>query len=218
MDSSYSFNHEPTALIQLKVGTDKRTNLESAKAKVLEASSVGKAEVECFNSPYGTQYFSSYAEPIPEGETSNALARMAEEAKVYLIGGTWQSLAFGFNSGLNFIPPGFYIRRTLETGPRPTWSYPLGFLAAVGSNLRPIGLRLHIGSASRLANFTSGSIPEVDPRTGKLYNTCTVYGPDGTLTRVLGAHIATHRKVHLFDIDIPGKIRFKVIDTEFGSG
>jgi hypothetical protein len=28
-----------------------------------------------------------------------------------------------------------------------------------------------------------------------------------------GNLIATHRKVHLFDIDIPGKIRFKVIQS-----
>ena len=27
---------------------------------------------------------------------------------------------------------------------------------------------------------------------------------------LLGELVATHRKVHLFDIDIPGKIRFKV--------
>ncbi|TBU66219.1 carbon-nitrogen hydrolase [Dichomitus squalens] len=47
-----------------------------------------------------------------------------------------------------------------------------------------------------------GSIPERDAGTGKLYNTATVYSPQGEL-------VATHRKVHLFDIDIPGKIKFK---------
>lgn len=45
-----------------------------------------------------------------------------------------------------------------------------------------------------------GSIPEQDK--DKLYNTCTVWGPQGDL-------IAKHRKMHLFDIDIPGGIRFK---------
>lgn len=48
----------------------------------------------------------------------------------------------------------------------------------------------------------SGSIPEQDEE-GKLYNTATIYAPDGTLVDI-------HRKVHLFDIDIPGKITFKV--------
>ncbi|XP_064640285.1 omega-amidase NIT2-like [Lineus longissimus] len=48
--------------------------------------------------------------------------------------------------------------------------------------------------------LVGGSIPEKDG--DKLYNTCTVYNPAGDL-------IAKHRKVHLFDIDIPGKIRFQ---------
>ncbi|KAI9510397.1 carbon-nitrogen hydrolase [Russula earlei] len=47
-----------------------------------------------------------------------------------------------------------------------------------------------------------GSIPERNLPDGKLYNTSTVYSPRGEL-------VATHRKVHLFDIDIPGKITFK---------
>ncbi|KAF9986600.1 hypothetical protein BGZ65_006958, partial [Modicella reniformis] len=66
-----------------------------------------------------------------------------------------------------------------------------------------------------------GSIPERDLADNKIYNTCTVYNPEGTI-------IATHRKVHLFDIDVPGRIRFQEsetlsagkqlthVDTEFG--
>ncbi|CAE6460300.1 unnamed protein product [Rhizoctonia solani] len=48
-----------------------------------------------------------------------------------------------------------------------------------------------------------GSIPERDESDGNLYNTATVYNPQGEL-------VAIHRKVHLFDIDIPGGITFKV--------
>lgn len=49
-----------------------------------------------------------------------------------------------------------------------------------------------------------GSIPE---RFGNaLYNTCTVWDQCGSL-------IATHRKMHLFDIDIPGKMTFKESDV-----
>eukprot|EP00955_Chlamydomonas_euryale_P084593 363984-Chlamydomonas_euryale.AAC.26 len=64
-----------------------------------------------------------------------------------------------------------------------------------------------------------GSIAErVDD---KLYNTCCVFSKTGEL-------LAKHRKVHLFDIDIPGKITFKesltltpgevptVVDTDVG--
>ncbi|XP_006463431.1 hypothetical protein AGABI2DRAFT_194259 [Agaricus bisporus var. bisporus H97] len=54
-----------------------------------------------------------------------------------------------------------------------------------------------------------GSIPERDGRDGKVYNTCTVYNPKGEL-------VVTHRKVHLFDIDIPGKITFKESETLTG--
>nr|XP_050030746.1 omega-amidase NIT2-like [Dermacentor andersoni] len=43
-----------------------------------------------------------------------------------------------------------------------------------------------------------------------LYNTCLVYGPDGEL-------IAKHRKLHLFDVDIPGKMTVKESDC-FAAG
>ncbi|XAR57579.1 hypothetical protein NMG60_11025770 [Bertholletia excelsa] len=67
--------------------------------------------------------------------------------------------------------------------------------------------------------IVGGSIPE---RHGdRLYNTCCVFDTDGKL-------IAKHRKIHLFDIDIPGKISFQesktltagetptIVDTEVG--
>ncbi|XP_057501581.1 omega-amidase, chloroplastic-like [Actinidia eriantha] len=67
--------------------------------------------------------------------------------------------------------------------------------------------------------IVGGSIPE---RSGdKLYNTCCVFGTDGKLK-------AKHRKIHLFDIDIPGQMTFKesltltagesptIVDTDVG--
>ncbi|KAJ2799399.1 Omega-amidase nit3 [Coemansia guatemalensis] len=127
------------ALVQLAVGAKKAVNLANARSKVLEASKAGANMVvlpECFNSPYGTQYFAQYAEEVDSkrpSESLKALSAMAQESKVYLVG---------------------------------------------------------------------GSIPELEPDTGNLFNTCTVWGPDGLL-------LAKHRKVHLFDIDFPGKIVFK---------
>ena len=44
-----------------------------------------------------------------------------------------------------------------------------------------------------------GSIPT--RKDGKLFNTCFVFDSDGTL-------IATHHKLHLFDVDIPDGITF----------
>ncbi|KAI8054296.1 carbon-nitrogen hydrolase [Syncephalis plumigaleata] len=122
------------ALVQLAVSSHKATNLARARARVAEAAREGAKVVclpECFNCPYGTQYFADYAESIP-GETSTALSELAKESNVYLIG---------------------------------------------------------------------GSIPELDSD-GRLYNTSIVHGPDGK-------RLAIHRKVHLFDIDVPGKIRFQ---------
>ncbi|KAF8633715.1 hypothetical protein AX17_004373 [Amanita inopinata Kibby_2008] len=51
-----------------------------------------------------------------------------------------------------------------------------------------------------------GSIPECDTRDKAIYNTCTVYNPKGEL-------VCLYRKIHLFDIDIPGKIKFKESET-----
>ncbi|GKT91008.1 nitrilase family protein [Colletotrichum tofieldiae] len=131
------------ACIQLASGADKAVNLANARAKVLEAARDGAKIVvlpECFNSPYGCDYFPKYAETLlpspPTREQSpsfHALAAMASESGAYLVG---------------------------------------------------------------------GSIPELDGETGKFYNTSLVFSPRGEL-------LATHRKVHLFDIDIPGKITFR---------
>ncbi|KAB8079497.1 carbon-nitrogen hydrolase [Aspergillus leporis] len=131
------------ALVQLASGADKAVNLAHARTKVLEAAQAGAKLIvlpECFNSPYGTQYFPKYAEillPSPPTEEQSpsyhALSAIAAEAKAYLVG---------------------------------------------------------------------GSIPELEPATKKYYNTSLVFSPTGSL-------IGTHRKTHLFDIDIPGKITFK---------
>ncbi|CAI7883649.1 unnamed protein product, partial [Closterium sp. NIES-54] len=52
--------------------------------------------------------------------------------------------------------------------------------------------------------IVGGSIPE--KREGRLYNTCLVFGSKGELK-------GRFSKLHLFDIDIPGKITFKESDT-----
>jgi predicted amidohydrolase len=143
MSSSVLKKPVKLACIQLASGADKAANLKHAASQVAKAAQGGSNIVvlpECFNSPYGCQYFPDYAEvllpspPSPEQAPSyHALSAMAADNKVYLVG---------------------------------------------------------------------GSIPEFSPDTKKYYNTSLVFGPDGKL---LGAH----RKVHLFDIDIPGKITFK---------
>jgi omega-amidase len=51
-----------------------------------------------------------------------------------------------------------------------------------------------------------GSIPEIHLDDGKIYSTCLCISPSGKL-------IGKHRKVHLFDIDVPGGIRLMESDT-----
>lgn len=54
-----------------------------------------------------------------------------------------------------------------------------------------------------------GSIPEIDAA-GKIYNSSCVFDHTGNM-------LAKHRKLHLFDIDIPGQIVFKESDV-FSAG
>ncbi|XP_028259647.1 omega-amidase NIT2 isoform X2 [Parambassis ranga] len=131
------FSEFRLAVVQLQVRSVKADNLSRARRLVKEAAGQGSAVVllpECFNSPYGSSFFSKYAEEIP-GESTQMLSEAAREHKVYVVG---------------------------------------------------------------------GSIPEEDG--GKLYNSCTVFGPDGGM-------ILKHRKIHLFDINVPGKICFQESET-----
>ncbi|XP_042004474.1 omega-amidase, chloroplastic-like isoform X2 [Salvia splendens] len=88
-----------------------------------------------------------------------------------------------------------------------------------GGDASPSTAMLSELSRTLKVTIVGGSIPE---RSGdRLYNTCCVFDTDGKL-------IAKHRKIHLFDIDIPGKMTFKesktltagetptIIDTDVG--
>ena len=64
-----------------------------------------------------------------------------------------------------------------------------------------------LSAAAREARvvLVGGSIPERDAR-GRLFNTCLVFDERGAV-------LAAHRKLHLFDMDIPGGITFRECDT-----
>lgn len=52
--------------------------------------------------------------------------------------------------------------------------------------------------------IVGGSIPETC--SDKIFNTCLVVNPKGTI-------VGKHRKVHLFDVNVPGGIQFKESET-----
>ncbi|KAF8563589.1 hypothetical protein P879_09466 [Paragonimus westermani] len=121
----------------MRVGPDKLANLKRATDLVSRAVSEHSAHLvclpECFNSPYGTKHFDTYAEPItPEGTTFKAMSEVSKKHGIWLV---------------------------------------------------------------------AGSIPELGPD-GRLYNCSMTFNPSGCL-------IGTYRKLHLFDIDIPGQFSFK---------
>ncbi|PIA27716.1 hypothetical protein AQUCO_07600109v1 [Aquilegia coerulea] len=86
-------------------------------------------------------------------------------------------------------------------------------------NTSPSFMMLSEVAHSQGITIVGGSVPERCG--GRLYNTSCVFGADGKL-------IAKHRKVHLFDINMPGEISFKesdiftagdkptVVDTDVG--
>jgi predicted amidohydrolase len=51
-----------------------------------------------------------------------------------------------------------------------------------------------------------GSFPETAPDRAHSYNTSVLFGPDG-------ARLAFYRKIHLFDVDVPGGVRFRESET-----
>lgn len=64
-----------------------------------------------------------------------------------------------------------------------------------------------LSDAARHSGVTlvGGSMPEIDA-TGRIYNTCYIFDPTGQ-------QIGKHRKMHLFDIDVTGRQRFRESDT-----
>ena len=59
-------------------------------------------------------------------------------------------------------------------------------------------LRLHL---------VAGSITELADGHPQNYNTSTLFGPDGSL-------LAVYRKIHLFDVDLPGRVTIKESDAK----
>lgn len=194
-------------LIQLgQTSKDKSKNLDRARKSILNAVSKQSSGTntrmvvlpECWNSPYGVHYFDTYAEDFgglyeqiktPFGEKgSSSIADAAHkvhqgENEEKIANEQQESLVKRWTiDGLN----GKGIN--VDSSPSET----LKFMSQIA---KEIGVVL-----------VGGSIPERDGKSGKLYNTASVFDEQGKL-------ISLHRKLHLFDIDIPGKMTFQESKT-----
>jgi predicted amidohydrolase len=61
-------------------------------------------------------------------------------------------------------------------------------------------------AASRAVTLHLGSLLETSPVKGKFYNTSVLIGPSGDI-------LATYRKIHLFDVNVPGAIVHRESDV-----
>ena len=62
-------------------------------------------------------------------------------------------------------------------------------------------------SAELKLHLVAGSITERVPEQSKSYNTSVLIGPDGN-------RIAVYRKIHLFDVDLPGRVTVRESDSK----
>ncbi len=60
-------------------------------------------------------------------------------------------------------------------------------------------------------HIVAGSITEHAPGHAKRYNTSVLIGPDGS-------RVAVYRKIHLFDIDLPGRVTVKESEVKLAGG
>jgi deaminated glutathione amidase len=80
--------------------------------------------------------------------------------------------------------------------------------AAAAESLEGPSLTLMGGLARELEiNLLAGSITEHVPNQSRRYNTSVLFGPDG-------ARLAVYRKIHLFDVDLPGRVTIKESDAK----
>ncbi|CDU25047.1 related to NIT3-nitrilase [Sporisorium scitamineum] len=210
-----SLQKTTVALVQLgSTSFDKAFNLKRARDAVLRAAStrpgtssssasisapVGMVVLpECFNSPYGVKYFVEYAESF---------------------GGAYQKIKKPLPSALPRMGKGKEeIRWTIDASTDPSAESKLAREKGIG---KPVDIDERIQKLSPSLKMLSetareakvvlvgGSVPERDDLTGNIYNSSCVFNEQGQL-------ISIHRKLHLFDIDIPGKMTFQESETLSG--
>lgn len=106
-------NKLKVTLCQVAVVHDRAANLANAQKNIVEAANRGSNLVilpECFSCPYGTKYFSEYAETIASGSpTYDLMSYLSKEQKIWIITGSIPEKGSDgkyFNTSMTFGPDG----------------------------------------------------------------------------------------------------------------
>jgi omega-amidase len=195
-------------LLQLPVSADKSTNLSTAREYVIEARESGASLCvlpEIWNSPYATAAFPDYAELLPDVGDSIADDDDVGGGVVVVVGGgdgdddddrrRGRGSSWGESSQ-------FLMEVAKSTG-----------MYVVGGSVPEVVHHRRTAAAAAAAAGGDHEEEKEGRRTTatapRYYNTCLIVDPSG---RVIGKH----RKLHLFDVSVPGGIRFKESDTLTG--
>ena len=182
------------ALLQLPVTHNKDINLQTAITYIRQAHTAGARLCvlpEIWNSPYATSAFPEYAELLPQvGDcllpSKSAYGTTIEEGNKEAEEDDDNGITWGKSS------------RMLMEMAKLTNMYIVGgsipeVVVVDDSSLSNNSDDNHVQTTSTMNRY-------------KYYNTCLVINPHGKV-------VAKHRKVHLFDVNVPGGIQFKESET-----
>jgi omega-amidase len=180
------------ALCQLEVGADKAQNIARAR----EAIRAAAATLSSLPSASAAA-----AQGAPIGGANNNPPRVIILPEMWNC--PYSNDSFGPYS--EAVPPTGTRADDIPDDASPS-------IAMMAREARDLGVVLVGGSVPEReeeggeGTAASASTSPSSPTTRRLYNTCCVFERDGSL-------VAKHRKLHLFDIDIPGKMTFRESDT-----
>ena len=182
------------ALLQLPVTHNKDINLQTAISYIRQAHHAGARLCvlpEIWNSPYATSAFPEYAELLPQvGDcllpSKSAYGTTIEEGNKEAEEDDDNGITWGKSS------------RMLMEMAKLTNMYIVGgsipeVVVVDDSSLSNNSDDNHVQTTSTMNRY-------------KYFNTCLVINPHGKV-------VAKHRKVHLFDVNVPGGIQFKESET-----
>ncbi len=106
--------------------------------------------------------------------------------------GRWIGRACEAGATLVALPENFAYMREEGAGPNPAAQAPDG----------PVPRFLADQAKRHGVVLAGGTFPEAIPSDQRVYNTALLYGPDGE-------RLASYRKIHLFDVELPGATLFE---------